>query len=124
MPQRPLPRGCPSLWLLSLGQARESDRPPGMADEPHTDVSRVSRQRRRSNEEKEKPKPNQHQPPPTPPLKGRAKTKAERARSAPFTPASETSSPAASQPSAANADRAPPFVDRAARLPATTTAGA
>jgi len=23
--RRPRPRGCPSLWLLSLGQARESD---------------------------------------------------------------------------------------------------
>ena len=43
MPGKPRPRGCPSLWLLSLGQARESDWPPGMADIPHTDVSRSSR---------------------------------------------------------------------------------
>ena len=62
--RRPRPRGCPSLWLLSLGQARESDWPPGMADEAHRDVSRVSRQRQT---------PNQHHPHPTLPLKGRAK---------------------------------------------------
>jgi len=43
---KPRPRGCPFLWLLSFGQAKESDRPPGMADEKHTDVSRLSRHRR------------------------------------------------------------------------------
>ena len=42
-PRRPRPRGCRFLWLLSLGQARESNRPPWMADVPHTDVSRLSR---------------------------------------------------------------------------------
>ena len=36
-------RGCRFLWLLSFGQAKESDRPPWMADETHTDVSRLSR---------------------------------------------------------------------------------
>ena len=41
--RRPRPRGCPSLWLLSLGQARESDPPPGWRTEKHTDVSRFSR---------------------------------------------------------------------------------
>src|SRR5512144_1892334 len=51
MPRRPRPRGGPSLWLLSLGQARESDRPPGTAVEPHMDVSRFSRQRGRSEQE-------------------------------------------------------------------------
>jgi len=40
---RPRPRGCPSLWLLSLGQARESDPRAGMRMEPHTDVRRFSR---------------------------------------------------------------------------------
>jgi len=38
MPLRPRPRGCPFLWWLSFGQAKESHQPPGMADEPHTDV--------------------------------------------------------------------------------------
>ena len=38
-------RGCRFLWLLSFGQAKESDRPPWMADETHTDVSRLSRKR-------------------------------------------------------------------------------
>ena len=37
--------GCPFLWLLSFGQAKESDRRPGMVDETHTDVSRFSRRR-------------------------------------------------------------------------------
>ena len=41
--RRPRYRGCPSLWLLSLGQARESDRRAGMRDVKHTDVRRVSR---------------------------------------------------------------------------------
>ena len=36
-------RGCRFLWLLSFGQAKESNRPPWMADETHTDVSRFSR---------------------------------------------------------------------------------
>src|SRR4249919_3802386 len=35
------------LWLLSFGQAKESNRPPWMADDPHTDVSRSSRRRQR-----------------------------------------------------------------------------
>ncbi len=35
------------LWLLSFGQAKESNRRPWMADDPHTDVSRSSRQRRK-----------------------------------------------------------------------------
>jgi len=35
--------GCPSLWLLSLGQARESDPRAGMRVETHRDVSRLSR---------------------------------------------------------------------------------
>jgi hypothetical protein len=29
MPLRPRPRGCLFLWLLSFGQAKESNRPPG-----------------------------------------------------------------------------------------------
>jgi len=33
-------RGCLFLWLLSFGQAKESNWPPWMADKPHTDVSR------------------------------------------------------------------------------------
>ena len=37
----------PFSWLLLFGQAKESNRPPWMADETHTDVSRLSRQRRR-----------------------------------------------------------------------------
>src|SRR5689334_6070884 len=45
MPLRPRPRGCPFLGLLSFGQAKESNRRPGMVDETHTDVSRISRQR-------------------------------------------------------------------------------
>jgi len=36
-------RGAPSLWLLSLGQARESDPRAGMRVEPHRDVRRLSR---------------------------------------------------------------------------------
>ncbi len=32
-------RGCRFLWLLSFGQAKESNRRPWMADETHTDVS-------------------------------------------------------------------------------------
>ena len=35
------------LWLLSFGQAKESNRRPWMADDPHTDVSRSSRVRRK-----------------------------------------------------------------------------
>ncbi len=35
------------LWLLSFGQAKESNRRPWMADDPHTDVSRFSRQRQK-----------------------------------------------------------------------------
>ncbi len=35
------------LWLLSFGQAKERNRPPWMADEKHTDVSRLSRERRK-----------------------------------------------------------------------------
>ncbi len=34
-------------WLLLFGQAKRSNRRPWMADDPHTDVSRSSRQRRR-----------------------------------------------------------------------------
>ncbi len=45
-------RGCRFLWLLSFGQAKESNRRPWMADETHTDVSRLSRQRRRTNRRK------------------------------------------------------------------------
>ena len=37
-------RGCRFLWLLSFGQAKESNRRPWMVDETHTDVSRSSRQ--------------------------------------------------------------------------------
>ena len=44
-------RGCCSLWLLSLAQARESNWSPWMATKPHTDVSRSSRQRRNRNEQ-------------------------------------------------------------------------
>ncbi len=47
-------RGCRFLWLLSFGQAKESNRPPWMADETHTDVSRSSRWRGRPNERKGK----------------------------------------------------------------------
>src|SRR6476469_8548180 len=39
-------RGCLFLWLLSFGQAKESNWPPWMADKPHTDVSRLSRKHR------------------------------------------------------------------------------
>ncbi len=40
-------RGCLFLWLLSFGQAKESNWRPWMADKTHTDVSRLSRQHRR-----------------------------------------------------------------------------
>ena len=40
--QRPRTRGCPFLWLLSFGQAKESNRRPWMVDEMHMDVSRSS----------------------------------------------------------------------------------
>ena len=36
--------GAPFLWLLSFGQAKESNRRPWMVDEKHTDVSRLSRE--------------------------------------------------------------------------------
>ena len=36
-------RGCRFLWLLSFGQAKESNWSPWMATKPHTDVSRFSR---------------------------------------------------------------------------------
>src|SRR6476646_3795040 len=49
MPGKPRPRGCPFLWLLSFGQAKESNRQPWMADEKHTDVSRLSQQRTNPN---------------------------------------------------------------------------
>ena len=39
-------RGCRFLWLLSFGQAKESNWPPWMADKKHTDVSRLSQQNR------------------------------------------------------------------------------
>jgi hypothetical protein len=35
------------LWLLSFGQAKESDWSPWMATKPHTDVSRFSQNRTR-----------------------------------------------------------------------------
>jgi hypothetical protein len=44
MPGKPRPRGCLFLWLLSFGQAKESNWRPWMADKSHTDVSRLSRQ--------------------------------------------------------------------------------
>ena len=56
-------RGCLFLWLLSFGQAKESNRRPWMVDEKHTDVSRFSRQRRRPNQERTPSPPN-------PPLEG------------------------------------------------------
>ena len=37
-------RGCRFLWLLSFGQAKESNRRPWMVDEKHMDVSRLSHQ--------------------------------------------------------------------------------
>ncbi len=49
-------------WLLLFGQAKRSNRRPGMADDPHTDVSRFSRQLK--NERKP------IQPHPNPPLEG------------------------------------------------------
>src|SRR6476620_238883 len=76
-------RGCRFLWLLSFGQAKESNRRPWMVDETHTDVSRFSRQRQkpkakikmdsgfRRNDE------GGHHPHPTLPLKGRAKDEGE-----------------------------------------------
>ncbi len=39
-------RGCRFLWLLSFGQAKESNWRPWMADITHTDVNRLSRQHR------------------------------------------------------------------------------
>ncbi len=45
--RRTATRGCLFLWLLSFGQAKESNRRPWMVDEKHTDVSRFSRQRQR-----------------------------------------------------------------------------
>ncbi len=51
-------RGCRFLWLLSFGQAKESNWRPWMADKPHTDVSRSSRQPQTR---------NQHHPHPTQP---------------------------------------------------------
>ena len=71
-PEGARPRGGPSLWLLSLGQARESNWPPGMADKPHMDVSRVSRN---AEDQLGKQTPNQHHPHPTLPLKERTKRK-------------------------------------------------
>ena len=58
--------GCPVtatarvsfLWLLSFGQAKESNRRPGMADETHTDVSRLSQHHNN---------PRTNNPIPTPP---------------------------------------------------------
>src|SRR4051812_20196058 len=41
-------RGCLFLWLLSFGQAKESNSAARKADETHRDVSRFSRQRRSS----------------------------------------------------------------------------
>jgi hypothetical protein len=43
---KPRTRGCLFLWLLSFGQAKESNWRPWMADITHTDVSRLSRQHR------------------------------------------------------------------------------
>src|SRR4051812_38305543 len=37
----------PFSWLLLFGQAKRSDWPPWMADEPHTDVGRFARQRQK-----------------------------------------------------------------------------
>ncbi len=54
-------RGCRFLWLLSFGQAKESNWRPWMADITHTDVSRFSRQSQTTN-----PTPS----PPNPPLEG------------------------------------------------------
>ena len=62
---KPRPRGCPFLWLLSFGQAKESDRRPGMVDEKHTDVSRSSRN------PNTQPTPS----PPNPPLEGEGQSK-------------------------------------------------
>ena len=42
-------RGCRFLWLLSFGQAKESDRRPWMVDEKPMDVSRLSKQRQNRN---------------------------------------------------------------------------
>src|SRR5215475_10400250 len=58
MPLRPRTRGCPFLWLLSFGQAKESNWPPWMADKKHTDVSRLSqRPKRRTNPPSPQPSP-------------------------------------------------------------------
>ena len=43
--RRPRPRGCLFLWLLSFGQAKESNWRPRMADKTHMDVSRFSQDR-------------------------------------------------------------------------------
>src|SRR3982750_1556052 len=60
-------RGCRFLWLLSFGQAKESNRRPGMVDEMHTDVSRFSQNPRKTLNPKAPP-PKQQQPK-TPPQK-------------------------------------------------------
>ena len=56
-------RGCLFLWLLSFGQAKESNRRPWMVDEKHTDVSRLSNRRRTAKQERTPSPPN-------PPLEG------------------------------------------------------
>ena len=70
MPGKPRPRGCPFLWLLSFGQAKESNRRPWMVDETaHGRESVIATT--------PKPNQNQHHPHPTLPLKGRAKASLE-----------------------------------------------
>src|SRR5579862_5844344 len=52
--QRARNRGCRFLWLLSFGQAKESDPLAGMRAEHARDVSRFSRQRPRKPKTKSK----------------------------------------------------------------------
>src|SRR4051812_39168775 len=49
-------RGCLFLWLLSFGQAKESNSAARKADETHRDVSRSSRLRAENEEQRAKAK--------------------------------------------------------------------
>src|SRR6476661_435046 len=56
-------RGCLFLWLLSFGQAKESNRRPWMVDEPHTDVSRLSRSAEKPTKRLKQPEQRAETPP-------------------------------------------------------------
>ncbi len=66
MPGKPRPRGCLFLWLLSFGQAKESNRRPWMVDEPHTDVSRLSQNAKNQSANPNGPRPRRNEANQTP----------------------------------------------------------